>query len=134
MIKLQKPLLVYDGECAFCIKWIKRWRNIIGTKIDYAPFQRVAEHFPKVPKHHFHESVILIQTNGRVISGALAVFESLAYGGRRQWLWFYKKIPGFAQLSELIYAVIAKNRSGTPYQWLLVIIVTLTILAIASVF
>lgn len=111
MTKLQKPLLIYDGDCAFCLLWIKYWRTIIGEKIDYSPFQRVASHFPEIPHEHFHESVMLIKPEGGVSSGAQAVFESLAYGGKGVWLRCYKTIPGFATCVEAVYDLIAKNRS-----------------------
>ncbi len=141
---LKKPLLVYDGECALCIYWVKRWRNVIGNKIDYAPLQRVARHFPKVPERRFHESVILIEPGGQTFSGARAVFESLAFGGRRYWLWLYKNLSGFALTSEAAYTTISRNRPFFyhltiffieifPY-WLLIIVAILTVMAVLKVF
>ncbi len=30
-----KPLLVYDGQCAFCRMWIDRWKTITGDSVEY---------------------------------------------------------------------------------------------------
>src|SRR5437773_2587310 len=32
-----KPLLIFDGECGFCRRWIERWQAKTGDRIDYRP-------------------------------------------------------------------------------------------------
>ena len=34
-----KPILVYDGECGFCRRWIERWRVVTGDRVVYLPYQ-----------------------------------------------------------------------------------------------
>jgi predicted DCC family thiol-disulfide oxidoreductase YuxK len=107
-----KPLLVYDGDCGFCKLWIARWRERTGERIDYAPFQRVAAEYPEIPREEFARAVKLIVDDGRIFSGAEAVFRSLGMG-RRFSLgeWSYQHLSGFAALAEFIYALVASHRA-----------------------
>ena len=45
-----KPLLIFDGDCHFCRRWIERWREITAGAVEYAPSQEVAERFPEIPR------------------------------------------------------------------------------------
>src|SRR5882724_3237716 len=72
-----KPLIIWDGECHFCRRWIERWREITRDAVDYATSQESAERFPEIPREQFERSVIYIETDGSVFFGAEAVFRSL---------------------------------------------------------
>ena len=61
-----KPLLIWDGECHFCRRWIERWRVITGGEVEYAPYQEIAERFPEIPREQFQRSVVYIDKNGQV--------------------------------------------------------------------
>ena len=118
----EKPLLIFDGECHFCRRWIERWREITGDAVDYAPSQEVADKFPEIPPEQFAGAVQLIEPNGRVVRGAEAVFRSLARG--RGWgvlAGCYDRVPGFAAVTEAVYAAVARNRMlasrGTRLLW-----------------
>jgi len=107
-----KPLLIFDGDCNFCGYWIGRWRQVTGDHVDYLPFQHpsIAERFPEIPRKRFDQAVQFIETDGRVYSGAEAVFRSLAYG--RQWpLWAYQRVPGVAPITEFAYRLVARHRT-----------------------
>jgi predicted DCC family thiol-disulfide oxidoreductase YuxK len=105
-----KPLLVYDGDCAFCKLWVERWREETGEAVDDAPLQEAAARFPEVPREEFEHAVKLIDPDGRVWSGAAAVFRSLGAGGRRLNRWSYDHLPGFAAMTEAAYRFIAGHR------------------------
>ena len=109
-----KPLLVYDGDCHFCRRWIARWQNATGDAITYLPFQddSMAGRFPEIPREDFERAIRLILPDGSVCSGAKAVFRSLAEAGKERWLLrLYRKSPGFADLAELAYEEVALHRS-----------------------
>jgi predicted DCC family thiol-disulfide oxidoreductase YuxK/uncharacterized membrane protein YphA (DoxX/SURF4 family) len=109
-----KPLLVYDGDCHFCRRWIARWQNATGDAITYLPFQdeSVAGRFPEIQREDFERAIRLILPDGSVCSGAKAVFRSLAEAGKERWLLgLYRKFPGFADLAELAYEEVALHRS-----------------------
>jgi predicted DCC family thiol-disulfide oxidoreductase YuxK len=106
-----KPLMIWDGECHFCKKWIERWRQITGGKVDYATYQEAAHRFPEIPVEQFKRAVALIEPDGETFFAAGAVYRSLRYGPSRKWLaWSYDHIPGFAAISETAYKFIARHR------------------------
>ncbi|MGP8199748.1 MAG: lipase maturation factor family protein [Limisphaerales bacterium] len=109
-----KPLLVYDGDCHFCRRWIARWQNATGDAVTYLPYQTesMAGRFPEIPRRDFEQSVHLILPDGSVCSGAEAVFRSLEEAGKERWLiHLYRDFPGFADLAELLYEEVAAHRS-----------------------
>ena len=106
-----KPLLVWDGECHFCGLWIERWKAITGDQIEYTTFQESADRFPEISRAQFQRSVILVEPDGKLFSGAAAVYRSLGYQRSRKWLrWSYDHVPGFAAISEFVYSSIARHR------------------------
>lgn len=112
----EKPLMVYDGECHFCMRWIKRWQKTTGRAVEYAPLQTAAADFPEIPRASFEREVKLIAADGRVFGGAEAVFRSLNWGDRPGWLSklglsMYRNVPGFAPLTEVCYRFVAEHRS-----------------------
>ncbi|MEO8352718.1 MAG: lipase maturation factor family protein [Chthoniobacteraceae bacterium] len=108
------PLLVFDGDCTFCRKWIARWAEITGERVDYAPYQEVAPSFPEIPITAFRSRVHLLDPNGTCSDGADAVFRAL--GARRRWpLWLYEHLPGFAPVSEAAYELIARHRHAAAF-------------------
>ncbi|MBI4436532.1 MAG: DUF393 domain-containing protein [Candidatus Omnitrophica bacterium] len=112
MTKLEKPLLLWDGDCGFCRRWITRWQYLTGEKVDYAPFQEKGDQFPEIPKESFINSVQLVEPDGKIYRGAEAVFRTLAYAPGRRWmLWVYQRVPGAAPLTEWGYRFVARHRS-----------------------
>jgi predicted DCC family thiol-disulfide oxidoreductase YuxK len=106
-----KALLIWDGDCHFCRRWIERWQEITGDKVDYRASQNIGDRFPEIPREQFERSVIFIESDGRVSCGAEAVFRSLRCRSSRKWLsWSYQHLPGFATVSEGVYNIIASNR------------------------
>ena len=103
--------MVYDGDCGFCKLWIARWRETTLGAVEYEPLQEVAARFPEVPRAEFERAVKLIETDGRVFSGAEAVYRSLGNdGGSNFWRWCFEHLPGFAPLSNVAYAFVAGHR------------------------
>ncbi len=106
-----RPTLIYDGDCGFCRIWIDYWQRLTGDHVRYQPFQTSADQFPHIPRTAFESAVHLIWPDGHFASGAQAVFETLAVTpGRAGWLWLYRRMPGFAPVSERAYRLIAAHR------------------------
>ena len=60
-----KTLLIYDGDCDFCRRWIERWREITAGAVDYEELAGAAVRFPEIPRDAFVHAVKLIETDGR---------------------------------------------------------------------
>jgi predicted DCC family thiol-disulfide oxidoreductase YuxK len=106
-----KPLMIWDGECHFCKRWIERWQEITAGKVDYVTYQRAAHQFPEIPIEQFERAVALVEPDGETFFAAEAVYRSLQYRPSRKWLaWNYDHIPGFAPVSETAYKFIARHR------------------------
>jgi predicted DCC family thiol-disulfide oxidoreductase YuxK len=116
-----KPLMIWDGECHFCKRWIERWREITAGKVDYATYQEAAARFPEISVEQFKRAVAFIESNGEAFFAAEAVYRSLGYRSSRKWLvWSYDHVPGFAAISETAYKFIARHRSlGSTFTRLL---------------
>ena len=113
MLPRAKPLLVYDGDCGFCLGWVNRWRPVTKDQVEYIPFQEVADQFPQISKEQFNASIQLVLPDGRIFQGAEAVFRIVASSPGYRWpLWLYQKIPGVAALAEWGYRFVARHRSG----------------------
>jgi predicted DCC family thiol-disulfide oxidoreductase YuxK len=105
------PLLIYDAECGFCVYWAQYWQKLTGGSVDYRPFQEVAARFPEIPLSEFQRAVQYIGPEGRRSSGAEASFRTLSHArGKSFWFTLYERLPGFAPVSEFIYAFIAAHR------------------------
>src|SRR5580658_6578971 len=83
-----KPLLIFDGDCGFCRRWVARWQRATGDLVDYLPYQDefIAARFPEIPRADLERAVGFIRPDGAVYSGAEAVFRSLAEAGKERWL------------------------------------------------
>jgi predicted DCC family thiol-disulfide oxidoreductase YuxK len=119
-----KPVLVFDGDCNFCRRWISRWQQATGDRVEYVPFQHpsVAERFPELPREQCEQSVQLIDTDGSIYPAGEAVFRTLAVAQHHRWpLWFYQHVPGVAPVTESAYRFVAKHRTGlsllTRFLW-----------------
>ena len=108
-----RPLVIYDGECAFCCFWIRRWQQVTGQQVDYVPFQGQgpATGFPDLTRQLLQTAVHLVETDGAVFSGAEAAFRALAHNPSEHWLLdWYEHSPTFARVTESAYRFIASHR------------------------
>jgi lipase maturation factor 1 len=109
-----KPLFVYDADCYFCIRWIRRWQETTRERIDVASFESVGEHFAQdIPIECFRSAIHLVETDAKVYSGAEAVFRMLSYRsqfGSGFGLWCYRHIPVFAGAARFGYRTVARHR------------------------
>jgi predicted DCC family thiol-disulfide oxidoreductase YuxK len=111
----EKPLVIYDGECAFCCRIVDRWRHVTGTEVEYLPFQNesIAKRYPEVAPSALESAVHLVEINGEIFFGARAVLGALAHSPnqrQRMLLVIYERSPQFATISESVYSFVARNR------------------------
>jgi predicted DCC family thiol-disulfide oxidoreductase YuxK len=108
-----KPLMIFDGDCDFCGRWIRRWQKATGDDVEYLPFQDplVVKQFPELAREQLATSVHLVKPNGVVFFGAEAAFRALASNPRKQrWLRWYQRSSVFAKFVEHAYRFVARHR------------------------
>jgi predicted DCC family thiol-disulfide oxidoreductase YuxK len=108
-----KSLLLYDGDCNFCARWIGRWRSVTGGAVDYLALQdpAVGVRFPELSREQMEKAVHLIQSDGSVFTGAEAALRALAHNPKEKWLLdWYEHSRGFARASERFYGFVAEHR------------------------
>lgn len=112
MTTRNRPVLIYDGECEFCKRWVACLRLVTADRVEYLSSQEAAQQFPDIPPKKFQASVQLVQPDGSVYEGADAVFRTLAHNSNHSWpLWMYQKVPGVASITEFLYRRVARNRN-----------------------
>ena len=105
------PLLVYDGDCSFCKRWVARWKKLTGERVAYLPFQEVGKNISGIPRAVLEASLHLVEPGGRISKGADAVFRTLEFAQPKSKFLWLRRLPGFMPLARLAYDFIARHRS-----------------------
>lgn len=107
----KRPLLIYDGECEFCIKWARKFKAMTGKFITFIPLQYLPVDYEYVTRAACLKSVQYIDGNNRVSKGAEAVFQLFHTAKKGSFLFTcYRRIPIFRVFTEFIYSWVARNR------------------------
>ncbi|HXS83566.1 MAG TPA: thiol-disulfide oxidoreductase, partial [Methylomirabilota bacterium] len=67
-----RPVLIYDGDCGFCRRWVERWRGATGDAVDYETSAEAAPRFPEIPRERFAEAVVFVDGEAQATFGAEA--------------------------------------------------------------
>ncbi len=106
------PIMLFDGDCGFCRRWIEKWRKATAPRVAYEPYQKELMNYPQLSEAQCREAVQLIMPDGTVLSGAKAVLKALQIGGKDEGLfWSYEHVPLFAPAAEWCYRLVAHNRT-----------------------
>ena len=110
MIPLMKPRLVYDGDCAFCRYTVDYAASVTADTVEYRPYQEVMAEHPDITEAEFAASIQLF-ADGERYERSDAAFRTLAIGGFGFWHFLYRRLPGFAAVSDALYGWVARHRS-----------------------
>lgn len=109
----EKPVVVYDGECSFCIQQVENFKNLdSGEEMEFVPRQdpTLATRFPILSDSKFDTGMRYVKSDGSVDIGADAVYQICrripAY---RAFAWLYT-LPVIKQIARAAYSVISANR------------------------
>ena len=87
-------------------------RRLVRGRIDGLPSREAAARFPEIPAEELARAVQLVEPDGRVFSGAAAVFRALSRApGGALLPWFYEHVPGLAYIAEGAYSFVARRRA-----------------------
>lgn len=108
---LEKPLLIWDGECGFCHYWVIRWKIMTGEAVAYETYQEVGGRFPSIPAEAFRRAAFLVEPNGNVYRGMGAAYRTFTYGSGWGFLFrLYERSSLFRNASDYLYRLIARHR------------------------
>jgi predicted DCC family thiol-disulfide oxidoreductase YuxK len=108
-----RPTLVYDGRCGFCLCHVQRWKRLTGDAVDHvaSASPEIAERFPEIPRDQLNRSLHFIDTDGHVYPGAYGALKALSHANPRDWrLKLYENSRLCAGLMECGYRLVAANR------------------------
>lgn len=106
-----RPLVIYDGECAFCRRWttrLQRWD--LRRRLDYLPLQDPrAEEASGRPRTALETAAHAVLPSGDVLSGAAAFRAICPYlpGGGVPYA--VLRAPGALSMAERVYHWISRR-------------------------
>jgi predicted DCC family thiol-disulfide oxidoreductase YuxK len=109
----KRPLVIYDQDCGFCVKWISKINSTIKADIEFKGYQDIRTEFPEVSLASFQSSLKYIDKKGHLSEAGEAVCNLFTHMSLpfRLVTYSYKTIPGFKPLFEWGYRLVASNRS-----------------------
>jgi len=114
MSNRQRPVLVYDGDCAFCTK-CARVLERIGPDAEIVAWQFTDLAELGVTEEQATDAVQWVQIDGTVSSGHEAIAAMLKTAGRI-WKIIGRMIllPGISWMAAKVYRLVAENRYRLP--------------------
>lgn len=113
LIDNSKPVIIFDGDCRFCIARVDNIRNLDSTQqFNYLPRQdqRTEEIFPHLKNIDLEEGLLFVEPDGSTAVGADAFYHiARRLPGFSRVAWVYH-IPLIKQLIQLGYWIVARNR------------------------
>lgn len=107
----EKPLLLFDGDCAFCTREAARIVRWTGPAVKKRSFrEKGALAGLGLSEAECDREIKLVHPGGRVSGGAEAIFDALSYSKRTRALSFLYRIPGVPSVAESVYAWVAARR------------------------
>ncbi|MDP7029001.1 MAG: lipase maturation factor family protein [Phycisphaerales bacterium] len=105
-----RPLVVWDGDCEFCRRWIRRLHALAGDRVALATINHAAAAYPSIPRTSFQAAIHLILPDGTHLSGAAAVARVMAIAGIRTWPDTLLRMPPARRVADLAYGWVARRR------------------------
>ena len=109
------PVLVFDGDCAFCsssVRWLERW---VGCRPVIVAWQRADLNRLGLTPEQCSEALQWVGAQGERRDGADAVAATLRHGGKGWWIiGAVMSVPGIRHLARVVYRWVARNRHRLP--------------------
>ena len=100
----RKPLLLFDGDCAFCEREAARLLRWTGNAIRKQSFREpgALAPYPSLTEEDCDREMKLIESNDNISGGAKAFFRAFSYGKWTRPFSHVYSIPGFPWISESV--------------------------------
>lgn len=113
---VDRPVLVYDGDCGFCTRSVFLARRL-PARVRWAaePWQELALSELRTTRDRASHEVLWVDEDHRVFGGAAAVAQLLR-GTRAPWSWLGALMSGpvLGSVAEWAYRRVANNRHRLP--------------------
>lgn len=105
-------ILIYDGRCPFCTRQAKNLKKWAGPLLQLESFQdpAILARYPALSYDECMKEIKLVAPQGKILGGAHAVFYALSLKPFFRILRRLYLFPFLKQISDLVYAAVAKNR------------------------
>lgn len=112
---MPRPVLVFDGDCAFCTRSAGLARRILPDGYEVTPWQQADLGALGVTAERALTEVLWIDRDGAVTGGAPAVARALrAAGGVWALLGLLLSVPPISWAAPPVYRLVARNRYRLP--------------------
>lgn len=109
------PILLYDGDCAFCTACARFVERNIAVRARLRPFQSADLDVLGVTAERASREVVWVRPDGRAYGGAHAVALLLISAGGVWWpVGALLRVPPVSWLAGGAYRLIARNRHRLP--------------------
>ncbi|MFJ1612841.1 MULTISPECIES: thiol-disulfide oxidoreductase DCC family protein [unclassified Streptomyces] len=110
-----RPVLVFDGDCAFCTTSVTFAERRLRPGCDIVPWQRADLPSLGVDQRRAEYELLWVTPAGTVYGGAQAV-AMLLLGSGRSWavLGGLLRLPPFRWVAHWAYRLVANNRERMP--------------------
>lgn len=113
---LTRPVLVYDGQCGFCLDWVGRLERWGLRGMDLLPSQRRKERtdLPLLSDEQVDREMVVVLPDLRVLGGGAALREVWGRVPRLRFIAIVLSLPGISALRDIGYRwVAARRKRGT---------------------
>jgi len=110
----QKPTIIYDGQCQFCLGQIDKIRRLDSTESYYYLSRQspnLLDQFPLLASEDFNTGLRLVNIDGHVSVGADAVYEIYKTLMPYKYIAWIYTLPIIKQFCKGVYYLIAKIRN-----------------------
>jgi len=110
---MSRITLVYDGNCSFCIMWLKRLKRMDPDDVvllvdSHEP--ELIERYPQLRSANLDDAMYALDESGSVSEGFDAFRAALSIlPPARAWVWTWW-IPGVAPVGRIVYRYVARHR------------------------
>jgi predicted DCC family thiol-disulfide oxidoreductase YuxK len=114
-VSVDLPVLVFDGDCAFCSSSVRAAQRWIGTMPAAVPYQHADLPALGLTEAECTTAVRYVARDHRTYAGADAVAALLMGAGKGWWfLGALMRVPGVHWLAGVAYRWVARNRHRLP--------------------
>ncbi|WP_236700401.1 thiol-disulfide oxidoreductase DCC family protein [Allosalinactinospora lopnorensis] len=114
-VRWKVPVLIYDGDCAFCTSSAELAKRYLAPDIAILPWQNSG--LTDETRARAEEEVLLLHPDGRRIWGGADAVAVLLLAGPHRWAWpmgWLLRLPAARAIGAAVYRWVSRNRHRMP--------------------